>query len=241
MANLSYLDHLCTKSWMLRCTLCVIPSCSTTLNRACPNRMLWWALFICINPSSAILTSHMPGEDSCVHNPVTAKYASVLDACHASHVRLIRPLAVSPYKQAKCILEWTDASISDIPKAVSAVSPCAPWKYLLLAFVYTYGSVSSCRWLPALQPQSLCWTKGVRVLRWAVEGLAWKYQMYNVTCLIGIYQPFNHNHVEALVTVPGGSWLKMAIKLDLMCGCVLFLHLVILRKHWCELVVIHPF
>jgi hypothetical protein len=45
----------------------------------------------------ALWISHMPGRDSSIQWPITAKYASVFDACHASHVRLISTVTALLY------------------------------------------------------------------------------------------------------------------------------------------------
>jgi len=77
---------------MKECTLCTIPRRLTMLKRACPSLTPSWALFICVKPNSAEWASQTPGAISSFQWPVTAKYASWLLACHASHVRLTKPV-----------------------------------------------------------------------------------------------------------------------------------------------------
>ena len=48
-------------------------------------------MFMRVKPSSVCSSIHFPRERSSIQWPVTAKYPSVLDACHASHVKLIFP------------------------------------------------------------------------------------------------------------------------------------------------------
>jgi hypothetical protein len=56
------------------------------------------ALLSHVNPISALFSSHFVGDGSLIQCAVTAKYASVLLACHASHVKLTSPETVGPFK-----------------------------------------------------------------------------------------------------------------------------------------------
>ena len=172
---------------------------------------------------------------------MTAKYVSVLDACHVSHVRLILPLTMSLYNHVNSIRVHVQCT-GYIPKVSCIVSACAPWTYQLSVFAYTYSLESSCRWLLVPQPQSLSWMMGVQEQRLAGEGLAWKSCTSSATYLIHIDQPFNHNSAKALVTIFQSIWLKVVIELHLMRRLqVLFLWFSILWKHGCKIVVIGPF
>ena len=72
-----------TRSWISRHL--------TTLKSAPPSRFPLWALFSWIKPSTALWGSQTPARGSSIQWPVTAKYPSVFEACHASHVKLISP------------------------------------------------------------------------------------------------------------------------------------------------------
>jgi hypothetical protein len=80
-----------------RHTLCVIRYLLAMLYRARPKRAPLWAVFIWVNPNRAERRRQSVGVTSSTQCPVTARYASRLLACHASHVILISPFTVSPY------------------------------------------------------------------------------------------------------------------------------------------------
>lgn len=77
--------------WSIIHTLWTIPRRTQILNKACPKRWPLCAVFICVKPKRPCSSFHCPGSCSSIQWPVTAKYPSAFDACHASHVRLIFP------------------------------------------------------------------------------------------------------------------------------------------------------
>ena len=79
-------------------TLYSIPTRLMILNKACPSRTPWCALLSLVKPISALLSSHFVAADFLIQCAVTAKYPSVLLACHASHVKLTSPSTVGPCK-----------------------------------------------------------------------------------------------------------------------------------------------
>ena len=66
----------------------------TILNNAWPSRVPLCALFSWVKPNRADWSCHLPFCSS-IHEPVTARYPSQLEACHASHVKLTFPFTFS--------------------------------------------------------------------------------------------------------------------------------------------------
>jgi hypothetical protein len=85
-------------------SLCTMLSHSTILKSAPPNLFPLCALLSFVKPKSALLTSQVPVLSSSIQWPMTAKYVSALDACHASHVKLTCPFTMWLYAKH----EWED-------------------------------------------------------------------------------------------------------------------------------------
>lgn len=97
-ANLRGMLTTAMKEAMELQTLCAIPNRIAILNNACPSRLPSWAVFMSVNPNKALCNTHFPGTSSSIQCPVTAKYASVFAACHASHVKLTSPVTYLLYR-----------------------------------------------------------------------------------------------------------------------------------------------
>jgi len=98
------------------------PSWSTIWNRAPPSHLLLCALLTCSTPKSALWNSQIPGCESSIQCPVTAKYLSIFDTFHASHVMLTSPWTNFLYKMSMV----TDAR----PVKMARVSLKIPWDRL---------------------------------------------------------------------------------------------------------------
>ena len=85
-------------------TLCITSSCLMTLKSAWPSQVLLCALLRRTKPKSADLIVQTVGVCSSIQEPVTAKYPSMFEACHASHVRLTWPLTMSLCQNCQCQL-----------------------------------------------------------------------------------------------------------------------------------------
>ena len=62
-----------------------------TMKSAPPSCFPLCTLFNWMKPSTTLWTSQTPEQGSSIQWPVTAKYPSVFEACHTSHVKLISP------------------------------------------------------------------------------------------------------------------------------------------------------
>lgn len=93
--------HGITLTESISLTLCSIPTCLTILNRVWPSRLPLCTLLSCVKPIRAVLSSQFPGVGSAIQCAVAAKKPSVLLACHTSHVKLILPWTVRPWKRIR--------------------------------------------------------------------------------------------------------------------------------------------
>jgi len=87
-----------------------------------PSHLLLCALLTCSTPKSALWNSQIPGCESSIQCPVTAKYLSIFDTFHASHVMLTSPWTNFLYKMSMV----TDAR----PVKMARVSLKIPWDRL---------------------------------------------------------------------------------------------------------------
>lgn len=70
-------------------TLWTIPRQRQILNNAWPNCLPLCAILILEDPKRPCSSFHCPGDCFSIQCPVTAKYPSVFEACHASHMMIL--------------------------------------------------------------------------------------------------------------------------------------------------------
>ena len=215
-------------------TLWAIPTHETILNNAWPSHVPLWALFNHMNPRSAVWSCHFSPSSS-IHDPVTAKYPSEVEACQASHVKahfFFHRIALKGGEIVKSSMDAVREHHLTFNLLSSAVNCCL--NVLMMASQVWHQSeilmpfVARAAMLIRFWNDGCCsdWMGcdiGVTVISNVPE---WKIQVF-ITNLVGWYQPLNHSSTEKLIAIWNcplflGFLYRVRVDALLFIGCGLF-------------------